>query len=79
MRARVFPVTLDDVLSMSDAGELIGRTPGAMRKAAARGTLEARLIAPRCYITTREAVASYAARMAVKRPVSRERGHHRYS
>jgi hypothetical protein len=71
-------VTLDDVLSMQEAGELIGRTPGAMRKAAQRGTLEARLIGPRYYVTTRDAVALYAARVAVQRPVSRARGHLRF-
>ncbi len=62
---------LDDILSLDEAAELIGRSPGAMRKAAQRGTLEAKKIGPRYYATTREAVVRYAARVASQRRVRR--------
>lgn len=62
---------LDDVLSIEEAAELIGRTPGAMRKAAQRGTLEAKRVGPRYYVTTREAVVTYAARVAASRRLRR--------
>lgn len=63
---------LDDILSLDEAGELIGRSPEAMRKAALRGSLETKMVG-RTYITTRDAAARYAARVAVKRRVARPR------
>jgi hypothetical protein len=60
---------LDDVLSMAEAADLIGRTPGAMSKAAYRGTLEAKLVHGKTWITTRTAVTRYAARVAAQRRV----------
>lgn len=61
---------LDDILSLEEAGELIGRTPAAMRKAAQRGSLETRMVSG-VHITTRDAAARYAARVATKRRVRR--------
>jgi len=60
-------VNLDDIIGMEEAAERTGRTPQAMRKAALRGTLEAKRIGPRHWVTTPEMVARYAARVALDR------------
>lgn len=62
---------LDDIISLDEAAELIGRSRGALAKAAQRGTLEAKLVGPRYYVTTREAAARYLARVASQRRVRR--------
>lgn len=68
-------MTLDDVVTMDEAAEAIGRTPHAMRKAAQRGTLEARRLpvgGRGVWITTHDAAARYAARVVVSRRLLRE-------
>lgn len=61
---------LDDIIGLDEAGDLIGRSAGAMQKAALRGTLETKVIG-KTYITTRDAAARYAARVATRRRVRR--------
>lgn len=63
-------MTLDDVISLEEGAEALGRSPAAFRKAAFRGTLEARHVG-RQWITTREACAAYVARVARGRRVAR--------
>lgn len=65
---------LDDVVSLDEAAERFGRQPEAFRKAAQRGTLEAKRVTPRCWVTTYELAAAYVARVAVARPVRRPPG-----
>lgn len=65
---------LDQIISMDEAAELFGRERAAFTKAAQRGTLEAKRVTPRCYITTRELAAAYVARVQAGRPVRRPPG-----
>ncbi len=58
-------MTLDDVVTVEDAAERLGRTPAAFRKAAQRGTLEARKVG-RQWITTNDYAARYVARVAMQ-------------
>ena len=63
-------MTIDDVVSIADAAEALGRDPAAFRKAAERGTLDAKRIG-NSWATTHEAAASYVARVAAGRRLRR--------
>lgn len=63
-------MNLDDVVSLEEAAESLGRSPEAFRKAAQRGTLEARHVG-RQWITTRDAAARYVASVQTRRRVRR--------
>ncbi len=58
-------IDLDDLLTLPEAAELLGRTPEALKKAAQRGRLLARRLGSggqrALWITTRQAVAEYRA------------------
>ena len=56
-------MTLDDIIGMDEAGEIAGRQPVSMRRAAALGKLDARRIGA-SWVTTREAVSEYLAYIA---------------
>ncbi len=60
-------MTLDDVVTLAEAAETFGRSQASFQKAAYRGALEAKLVGPRVYITTREAAAVYVARVTARR------------
>ena len=65
---------LDDLLSLADAAELLGRSPVTLRAAARRGSLEAVLVGS-CWVTSHEAVAVYIAYRRRRRlPRAREEG-----
>lgn len=60
-------IELDDIISLDEAGEIAGRAPSSLRRAAALGKLEARRVGTpgRAYwVTTRAAVAAYLAYVA---------------
>ena len=63
-------MNLDDVVSLEEAAEALGRSPEAFRKAAQRGTLEARHVG-RQWITTRDAAARYVAGVQSRRRLRR--------
>ena len=50
---------VDDLLSLEEAAEIIGRSPTTLRSAARRGSLEAKRIG-RDWVTTHDAVIQYA-------------------
>lgn len=52
-----------ELLSLAEGAELVGRAPETLRHAALRGALEAWRVGGR-WVTTRAAVAAYAARVA---------------
>jgi len=56
-------MSLDDVISLEEAGDISGRAAVSMRRAAALGTLEARRVGG-TWVTTREAVSAYMAYVA---------------
>ena len=62
---------LDDIIGLDEAALRFGRTPNALRKAAERGTLEAKRVTPRCWITTPDMVAAYIAHVTAFRRVRR--------
>lgn len=61
-------IDLADVIGMVEAGELSGRAPSTMRRAAELGTLEAKRIGEGrrrpVWVTTRQAVSAYVADIA---------------
>lgn len=61
---------LDDIISLEDAADQLGRSPEAMRKAAQRGTLVARRVG-RQWITTREHAVRYVAGVQTRRRLRR--------
>lgn len=61
---------LDQIVSIADAAEALGRDPAAFRKAAERGGLEAKRIG-NTWATTHELAASYIARVAAGRRLRR--------
>lgn len=63
-------MSLDDVVGLDEGAERIGRSPQALRKAAWRGTLEARRVGG-VWLTTNEALARYVARVAAVRRARR--------
>lgn len=72
-------MTLDDIITLGEAAELLGRSPDAMKKAAQRGRLEARRLGEgngqrALWITTRPAVAAYRAQVIEMQRPGRFRG-----
>lgn len=61
---------LDQVVSIAEAAEALGRDPASFRKAAQRGSLEALRIG-RQWVTTHDAAAEYVARVAAGRALRR--------
>lgn len=64
-------MSVDDILDMTEAAELAENTPGAMRKAAQRGTLPAKRVGGAdnraTWVTTRQAVEEYIAAVTARR------------
>lgn len=65
-------MTLTDLITVSDAAHRFGRTPGAFRKAAERGRLEAVNLGG-TWITTEDMAAHYVASVALQRRARRPR------
>lgn len=66
---------LGAVIDLNEAAEIAGRAPVTMRRAAERGTLDARKVgggggSRQLWITTRDAVARYVAYVASLEPES---------
>lgn len=63
-------IELPELLSVSEAAELSGRSPNGIRYAIGAGLLPAKLLklgSRRVYVTTRQELVIYVSRMAVYR------------
>lgn len=65
-------MTLSDLITVSEAASRFGRTPGAFRKAAERGRLEAVCLGG-VWITTEDMAARYTASVQLQRRAKRPR------